>query len=98
MGGFYSWSAGFGSALPASYLAILLERKSRLDLVSVFRLICHLDVGTPDSLIIIFAYPPHTHSKKQERPADDIHGESGKTYFIYFFWFDFFVIPAFATC
>lgn len=22
--------------------------------------------------------------KKQERPADDIHGESGKTYFIYF--------------
>uniref|UniRef100_A0A3B4YCL8 Transmembrane protein 135 n=1 Tax=Seriola lalandi dorsalis TaxID=1841481 RepID=A0A3B4YCL8_SERLL len=29
LGGFYSWSAGFGSALPASYIAILLERKSR---------------------------------------------------------------------
>uniref|UniRef100_G3QBI7 Transmembrane protein 135 n=1 Tax=Gasterosteus aculeatus aculeatus TaxID=481459 RepID=G3QBI7_GASAC len=27
LGGFYSWSAGFGSALPASYIAILLERK-----------------------------------------------------------------------
>lgn len=31
LGGFYSWSAGFGSALPASYIAILLERKSRWD-------------------------------------------------------------------
>uniref|UniRef100_UPI00358ED4FE transmembrane protein 135 isoform X3 n=1 Tax=Myxine glutinosa TaxID=7769 RepID=UPI00358ED4FE len=29
LGKFYVWSAGFGSALPASYLAILLERKSR---------------------------------------------------------------------
>uniref|UniRef100_A0A8C2XPN0 Transmembrane protein 135 n=1 Tax=Cyclopterus lumpus TaxID=8103 RepID=A0A8C2XPN0_CYCLU len=29
LGGFHSWSAGFGSALPASYIAILLERKSR---------------------------------------------------------------------
>lgn len=29
MGGFYSWSVGFGSALPASYIAILVERKSR---------------------------------------------------------------------
>lgn len=29
LGGFYSWSLGFGSALPASYLAILVERKSR---------------------------------------------------------------------
>uniref|UniRef100_A0A7N6BIX0 Transmembrane protein 135 n=1 Tax=Anabas testudineus TaxID=64144 RepID=A0A7N6BIX0_ANATE len=27
LGGFYSWSAGFGAALPASYIAILLERK-----------------------------------------------------------------------
>uniref|UniRef100_A0A3B5AIZ9 Transmembrane protein 135 n=1 Tax=Stegastes partitus TaxID=144197 RepID=A0A3B5AIZ9_9TELE len=30
LGGFYSWSAGFGSALPASYIAILLERKSSI--------------------------------------------------------------------
>lgn len=29
LGGFNSWSAGFGSALPASYIAILVERKSR---------------------------------------------------------------------
>ncbi|MBN3273066.1 TM135 protein, partial [Polyodon spathula] len=29
LGRFYSWSSGFGAALPASYLAILLERKSR---------------------------------------------------------------------
>uniref|UniRef100_A0A8C2AF61 Transmembrane protein 135 n=1 Tax=Cyprinus carpio TaxID=7962 RepID=A0A8C2AF61_CYPCA len=30
LGRFYSWSAGFGAALPASYIAILIERKSRL--------------------------------------------------------------------
>ncbi|RXN06852.1 transmembrane protein 135 [Labeo rohita] len=29
LGRFYSWSAGFGAALPASYIAILIERKSR---------------------------------------------------------------------
>lgn len=29
LGGFYSWSAGFGAALPASYISILIERKSR---------------------------------------------------------------------
>ncbi|RVE55351.1 hypothetical protein OJAV_G00237230, partial [Oryzias javanicus] len=32
-GGFYSWSA-FGAALPASYIAILLERKSRRGLLT----------------------------------------------------------------
>uniref|UniRef100_A0A672PHK2 Transmembrane protein 135 n=1 Tax=Sinocyclocheilus grahami TaxID=75366 RepID=A0A672PHK2_SINGR len=32
LGRFYSWSAGFGAALPASYIAILIERKSRLTL------------------------------------------------------------------
>ncbi|KAG8007961.1 hypothetical protein GBF38_003682 [Nibea albiflora] len=35
-GGFYSWSAGFGSALPASYIAILLERKSRRGLLTIY--------------------------------------------------------------
>uniref|UniRef100_A0A8D0ZJD6 Transmembrane protein 135 n=1 Tax=Sus scrofa TaxID=9823 RepID=A0A8D0ZJD6_PIG len=29
LGKFYSWSPGFGAALPASYVAILIERKSR---------------------------------------------------------------------
>uniref|UniRef100_A0AAY4ACR2 Transmembrane protein 135 n=1 Tax=Denticeps clupeoides TaxID=299321 RepID=A0AAY4ACR2_9TELE len=29
LGRFYPWSAGFGAALPASYIAILIERKSR---------------------------------------------------------------------
>ncbi|XP_070773231.1 transmembrane protein 135 [Enoplosus armatus] len=36
LGGFYSWSAGFGSALPASYIAILLERKSRRGLLTIY--------------------------------------------------------------
>ncbi|XP_076024850.1 transmembrane protein 135 [Genypterus blacodes] len=35
-GGFYSWSSGFGSALPASYIAILLERKSRRGLLTIY--------------------------------------------------------------
>ncbi|XP_069002472.1 transmembrane protein 135 [Embiotoca jacksoni] len=35
-GGFFSWSAGFGSALPASYIAILLERKSRRGLLTIY--------------------------------------------------------------
>uniref|UniRef100_A0A8D0H4F5 Transmembrane protein 135 n=1 Tax=Sphenodon punctatus TaxID=8508 RepID=A0A8D0H4F5_SPHPU len=29
LGKFYFWSPGFGAALPASYVAILIERKSR---------------------------------------------------------------------
>ncbi|KAF4793236.1 Transmembrane protein [Turdus rufiventris] len=29
LGKFYFWSPGFGAALPASYMAILIERKSR---------------------------------------------------------------------
>uniref|UniRef100_A0AAR2JSI8 Transmembrane protein 135 n=1 Tax=Pygocentrus nattereri TaxID=42514 RepID=A0AAR2JSI8_PYGNA len=29
LGRFYSWTVGFGAALPASYIAILIERKSR---------------------------------------------------------------------
>jgi hypothetical protein len=29
LGKFYSWTPGFGAALPASYAAILIERKSR---------------------------------------------------------------------
>ncbi|KAJ8368073.1 hypothetical protein SKAU_G00081010 [Synaphobranchus kaupii] len=36
LGRFYSWSAGFGAALPASYLAILIERKSRRGLLTIF--------------------------------------------------------------
>ncbi|KAK6485966.1 transmembrane protein 135-like [Huso huso] len=36
LGRFYSWSAGFGAALPASYLAILLERKSRRGLLTIY--------------------------------------------------------------
>ncbi|KAM8834722.1 transmembrane protein 135 [Synchiropus picturatus] len=36
LGGFYSWSAGFGSALPASYIAILLERKNRRGLLTIY--------------------------------------------------------------
>ncbi|KAM9846591.1 transmembrane protein 135 [Aulostomus maculatus] len=36
LGGFYSWSAGFGSALPASYIAIRLERKSRRGLLTIY--------------------------------------------------------------
>uniref|UniRef100_A0A3Q3VKA4 Transmembrane protein 135 n=1 Tax=Mola mola TaxID=94237 RepID=A0A3Q3VKA4_MOLML len=36
LGGFYSWSVGFGSALPASYLAILVERKSRRGLLTIY--------------------------------------------------------------
>ncbi|XP_013858672.1 transmembrane protein 135 [Austrofundulus limnaeus] len=35
-GGFYSWSSGFGAALPASYIAILLERKSRRGLLTIY--------------------------------------------------------------
>ncbi|XP_073937635.1 transmembrane protein 135 isoform X3 [Castor canadensis] len=30
LGKFYSWTPGFGAALPASYAAILIERKSRI--------------------------------------------------------------------
>ncbi|XP_048851249.1 transmembrane protein 135 isoform X2 [Brienomyrus brachyistius] len=36
LGRFYSWSAGFGAALPASYLAILIERKSRRGLLTIY--------------------------------------------------------------
>uniref|UniRef100_A0A493T972 Transmembrane protein 135 n=1 Tax=Anas platyrhynchos platyrhynchos TaxID=8840 RepID=A0A493T972_ANAPP len=32
LGKFYFWSPGFGAALPASYMAILIERKSRYSL------------------------------------------------------------------
>ncbi|KAG7470924.1 hypothetical protein MATL_G00118990 [Megalops atlanticus] len=36
LGRFYSWSSGFGAALPASYLAILIERKSRRGLLTIY--------------------------------------------------------------
>ncbi|XP_069746990.1 transmembrane protein 135 isoform X2 [Narcine bancroftii] len=36
LGKFYIWSAGFGAALPASYLAILIERKSRRGLLTIY--------------------------------------------------------------
>ncbi|XP_066104693.1 transmembrane protein 135 isoform X2 [Saccopteryx bilineata] len=36
LGKFYSWSAGFGAALPASYVAILIERKSRRGLLTIY--------------------------------------------------------------
>uniref|UniRef100_A0A8C7MYH6 Transmembrane protein 135 n=1 Tax=Oncorhynchus kisutch TaxID=8019 RepID=A0A8C7MYH6_ONCKI len=36
LGGFTSWSAGFGAALPASYISILMERKSRRGLLTIY--------------------------------------------------------------
>ncbi|XP_059786602.1 transmembrane protein 135 isoform X2 [Balaenoptera ricei] len=36
LGKFYSWSPGFGAALPASYVAILIERKSRRGLLTIY--------------------------------------------------------------
>ncbi|XP_013920392.1 PREDICTED: transmembrane protein 135-like, partial [Thamnophis sirtalis] len=36
LGKFYFWSPGFGAALPASYLAILIERKSRRGLLTIY--------------------------------------------------------------
>ncbi|XP_073730348.1 transmembrane protein 135 [Misgurnus anguillicaudatus] len=36
LGRFFSWSAGFGAALPASYIAILIERKSRRGLLTIY--------------------------------------------------------------
>ncbi|XP_035290873.1 transmembrane protein 135-like isoform X2 [Anguilla rostrata] len=36
LGRFYSWSTGFGAALPASYIAILIERKSRRGLLTIY--------------------------------------------------------------
>ncbi|KAM3868616.1 transmembrane protein 135 [Diretmus argenteus] len=36
LGGFYFWSPGFGAALPASYIAILIERKSRRGLLTIY--------------------------------------------------------------
>ncbi|XP_010784273.1 transmembrane protein 135 [Notothenia coriiceps] len=36
LGGFYPWSAGFGSALPASYISILLERKKRRGMLTIY--------------------------------------------------------------
>uniref|UniRef100_A0A673KDQ2 Transmembrane protein 135 n=1 Tax=Sinocyclocheilus rhinocerous TaxID=307959 RepID=A0A673KDQ2_9TELE len=35
LGRFYSWSAGFGAALPASYIAILIERKSSCSITNI---------------------------------------------------------------
>ncbi|XP_053312537.1 transmembrane protein 135 [Spea bombifrons] len=36
LGKFYFWSPGFGAALPASYVAILIERKSRRGLLTIY--------------------------------------------------------------
>uniref|UniRef100_A0A8C6IUZ0 Transmembrane protein 135 n=1 Tax=Melopsittacus undulatus TaxID=13146 RepID=A0A8C6IUZ0_MELUD len=36
LGKFYIWSPGFGAALPASYMAILIERKSRRGLLTIY--------------------------------------------------------------
>ncbi|XP_029458143.1 transmembrane protein 135 isoform X2 [Rhinatrema bivittatum] len=36
LGKFYFWSAGFGAALPASYVSILIERKSRRGLLTIY--------------------------------------------------------------
>uniref|UniRef100_F7DYG1 Transmembrane protein 135 n=1 Tax=Macaca mulatta TaxID=9544 RepID=F7DYG1_MACMU len=36
LGKFYSWTPGFGAALPASYVAILIERKSRRGLLTIY--------------------------------------------------------------
>ncbi|XP_048216889.1 transmembrane protein 135 isoform X2 [Perognathus longimembris pacificus] len=36
LGKFYAWTPGFGAALPASYVAILIERKSRRGLLTIY--------------------------------------------------------------
>ncbi|KAM8975816.1 transmembrane protein 135 [Pelodytes ibericus] len=36
LGRFYFWTPGFGAALPASYVAILIERKSRRGLLTIY--------------------------------------------------------------
>nr|XP_028581854.1 transmembrane protein 135 isoform X2 [Podarcis muralis] len=36
LGKFYFWTPGFGAALPASYVAILIERKSRRGLLTIY--------------------------------------------------------------
>lgn len=36
LGKFYFWTPGFGAALPASYMAILIERKSRRGLLTIY--------------------------------------------------------------
>ncbi|XP_019380326.1 PREDICTED: transmembrane protein 135 isoform X3 [Gavialis gangeticus] len=36
LGKFYFWTPGFGAALPASYVAILVERKSRRGLLTIY--------------------------------------------------------------
>ncbi|KAM9763389.1 transmembrane protein 135 isoform 1-T1 [Dama dama] len=36
LGKFYLWSPGFGAALPSSYVAILIERKSRRGLLTIY--------------------------------------------------------------
>uniref|UniRef100_F6YA15 Transmembrane protein 135 n=1 Tax=Xenopus tropicalis TaxID=8364 RepID=F6YA15_XENTR len=36
LGRFYFWTPGFGAALPASYAAILIERKSRRGLLTIY--------------------------------------------------------------
>uniref|UniRef100_A0A8C5M062 Transmembrane protein 135 n=1 Tax=Leptobrachium leishanense TaxID=445787 RepID=A0A8C5M062_9ANUR len=36
LGRFYFWTPGFGAALPASYIAILIERKSRRGLLTLY--------------------------------------------------------------
>nr|XP_020665091.1 transmembrane protein 135 [Pogona vitticeps] len=36
LGKFYFWTSGFGAALPASYVAILIERKSRRGLLTIY--------------------------------------------------------------
>lgn len=83
LGGFYSWSVGFGSALPASYIAILLERKSRWDArllrFSMFFFFSPLlDSNMFHSHSLLFAFSPLSFSSSQERAADNIHGKSCK--------------------
>nr|XP_021542135.1 transmembrane protein 135-like [Neomonachus schauinslandi] len=53
LGKFYSWSPGFGAALPASYVAILIERKSRRGLLTIYMANLFNPVG---HLILLLKY------------------------------------------
>lgn len=98
LGGFYSWSVGFGSALPASYIAILLERKSRWETRVLPFHPFFLPLLVSDTFHTHGAYfsgsvkrptwwkPASSFSSWQERAADDIHGESCKS-FSFWTWF-----------
>lgn len=81
LGGFYSWSPGFGAALPASYIAILLERKSRWG-SSLSSALFSLDRFISNTVLrharVLLSHP------HQERAAHDIYGKSRKSHSVNF--------------